>query len=161
MSVDVEDGVEFFNTIVLQPHRKLVTNQGRGYHIRCRYRTEEKTLVSNFDVEWVFFAFFWILSFSQLFSVINFPEFNAFFICSGLGTNKPLVATAAMPSTSMKIYRGESVDGRVAESVKIGDPLTMVISIGKFKRMKILEHSLEVLRFFCHSDFAWNQFLTS
>ena len=52
---------------------------------------------------------------------------------SGLGTNKPLVATAAMPSTSMKIYRGESVDGRVAESVKIGDPLTMVISIGKLK----------------------------
>ena len=29
----------------------------------------------------------------------------------------------------MKIYRGEPVDGRVAESVKIGDPLTMVISI--------------------------------
>jgi len=97
MSVDVEDGVEFFNTIVLQPHRKLVTNQGRGYHIRCRYRTEEKTLLSNFDVD-------------------------------GLGTT-PLVATAAMPSTSMKIFRGEAVDGRVAESVKIGDPLTMVISI--------------------------------
>ena len=29
----------------------------------------------------------------------------------------------------MKIYRGEPVEGRVAESVKIGDPLTMVISI--------------------------------
>merc|ERR1712203_785841 len=29
----------------------------------------------------------------------------------------------------LKIYRGEPVDGRVAESVKIGDPLTMVISI--------------------------------
>ena len=29
----------------------------------------------------------------------------------------------------MKIFRGEAVDGRVAESVKIGDPLTMVISI--------------------------------
>jgi len=98
MSVDVEDGVEFFNTIVLQPHRKLVTNQGRGYHIRCRYRTEEKTLLSNFDVD-------------------------------GLGKPKALVATAAMPSTSMKIFRGEAVDGRVAESVKIGDPLTMVISI--------------------------------
>lgn len=98
MSVDVEDGVEFFNTIVLQPHRKLVTNQGRGYHIRCRYKTEEKTLLSNFDVD-------------------------------GLGKPKALVATAAMPSTSMKIFRGEAVDGRVAESVKIGDPLTMVISI--------------------------------
>jgi hypothetical protein len=97
MSVDVEDGLEYFNTVVLQPHRKLVTNQGRGYHIRCRYRTEEKTLISTFDVD-------------------------------GLGTT-PLVATAAMPSTSMKIYRGEPVEGRVAESVKIGDPLTMVISI--------------------------------
>ena len=51
MSVDVEDGVEFFNTIVLQPHRKLVTNQGRGYHVRCRYQTEEKILLSTFDVE--------------------------------------------------------------------------------------------------------------
>ena len=47
---------------------------------------------------------------------------------SGLGTT-PLIATAAMPSSSLKIYRGEPVDGRVAESVKIGDPLTMVISI--------------------------------
>lgn len=97
MSIDVEDGVEFFNTIVLQPHRKLVTNQGRGYHVRCRYRTEEKTLLSTFDVD-------------------------------GLKT-APLLATAAMPSTNMKIYRGEPVEGRVAESVKIGDPLTLVISI--------------------------------
>ena len=51
MSVDVDEGVEFFNTIVLQPHRKLVTNQGRGYHVRCRYQTEEKTLLQTFDVE--------------------------------------------------------------------------------------------------------------
>jgi len=98
MSVDVESGVEFFNTVVLQPHRKLVTNQGRGYHIRCRYRTEEKTLLSTFDVD------------------------------GNLDTTR-LLATAAMPSTSMKIYRGEPVDGRVAENVKIGDPLTMVVSI--------------------------------
>jgi hypothetical protein len=97
MSTDVDDGVEFFNTIVVQPHRKLVTNQGRGYHIRCRYRTEEKTLLTNFDVD-------------------------------NLGTT-PVLATAAMPSTTMKIYRGEPVDGRVAESVKIGDPLTLVVSI--------------------------------
>ena len=43
--------MEYFNTIVVQPHRKLVTNQGRGYHIRCRYRTESKTLKSDFDVK--------------------------------------------------------------------------------------------------------------
>ena len=41
----------------------------------------------------------------------------------------PLTATAAMPGASMRIYAGEPVDGRVAESVKIGDPLTLVIGI--------------------------------
>lgn len=97
MNTDVANGVEYFNTIVIQPHRKLVTNQGRGYHIRCRYHTEEKRLLGNFDV-------------------------------SGLGIT-PLTATAAMPGTSMKIYFGEPVEGAVAESVKIGDPLTLVVSI--------------------------------
>lgn len=29
----------------------------------------------------------------------------------------------------MKIYRGEPVEGLVAEEVKIGDPLTLVVSI--------------------------------
>merc|ERR1712212_1373681 len=40
MSTDVVDGIEYFNTVVVQPHRKLVTNQGRGYHVRCRYQTQ-------------------------------------------------------------------------------------------------------------------------
>jgi len=97
MSTDVNDGVEYFNTIVVQPHRKLVTSQGRGYHIRCRYRTESKTLKSDFDV-------------------------------NGLG-HTPLTATAAMPAAHMKIYRGEPVDNSIAENVKIGDPLTLVVSI--------------------------------
>jgi len=51
MSTDVLDGVEYFNTVVVQPHRKLVTNQGRGYHVRCRYRTQQQTLKSDFDVK--------------------------------------------------------------------------------------------------------------
>ena len=34
-----------------------------------------------------------------------------------------------MPGSSMRIYRGEPVDGLVAEEVKIGDPLTLVVSI--------------------------------
>ena len=50
MSTDVLDGVEYFNTVVVQPHRKLVTNQGRGYHVRCRYQTEEKLLQNDFNV---------------------------------------------------------------------------------------------------------------
>ncbi len=47
---------------------------------------------------------------------------------SGLGTT-PLTATAAMPGSSMRIYRGEPADGRVAEEVRIGDPLTLVVAI--------------------------------
>ena len=40
--------------------------------------------------------------------------------CSGLG-HTPLTATAAMPAAHMKIYRGEPVDNRIAENVKIGN----------------------------------------
>ena len=47
---------------------------------------------------------------------------------SGLGTT-PLTATAAMPSSSMRIFYGEASEGLVAENVKIGDPLSLVISI--------------------------------
>ena len=56
MSTDVNDngvaGLEYFNTVVVQPHRKLVTNQGRGYHVRCRYRIKEQTLTNDFNVRW-------------------------------------------------------------------------------------------------------------
>merc|ERR1711990_1132876 len=97
MSTDVEEGMEYFNTVVVQPHRKLVTNQGRGYHVRCRYQTEEKLLQNDFNV-------------------------------SSLGTT-PLTATAAIPSSSMRIFYGEPAEGLVAENVKIGDPLALVVSI--------------------------------
>lgn len=97
MSTDVDDGVEYFNTVVVQPHRKLVTNQGRGFHIRCRYQTKEKTITNFFNV-------------------------------SMIGTT-PLVATAPMPGCSMKIFVGDSEEEVVAENVKIGDPLTLVIMI--------------------------------
>ena len=52
----------------------------------------------------------------------------AFFFSGGLA-NYPLYATAAMPGTSMRIYYGEPIEGAIAESVKIGDPLTLVVSI--------------------------------
>lgn len=47
-----DDGIEYFNTVVVQPHRKLVTNQGKGYHIRCRYQTKEKTITNAFNVRY-------------------------------------------------------------------------------------------------------------
>lgn len=50
MSLEEDQDIEYFNTIVVQPHRKLVTNQGRGYHIRCKYQTREKAVNTNFNV---------------------------------------------------------------------------------------------------------------
>ncbi|XP_054162807.1 cuticlin-1-like [Oppia nitens] len=97
MSTDVDDGVEYFNTVVVQPHRRLVTNQGRGYHIRCRYQTREKRISNGFNV-------------------------------SMIGTT-PVMATAPMPSCSMKIFVSDSNNEIVAENVKIGDKLTLAISI--------------------------------
>lgn len=40
-----------------------------------------------------------------------------------------MVETAKMPTCIMKIFSGKTVKQDVAENVKIGDPLTMVISI--------------------------------
>ncbi len=32
---------------MLQPHLKLVTDMGRGYHIRCRYKSREAAIKST------------------------------------------------------------------------------------------------------------------
>lgn len=42
-----DGGIEYFNTIVVQPHLKLVTNQGRGFHVRCRYQTRDKVVTND------------------------------------------------------------------------------------------------------------------
>lgn len=48
---EADDGIEYFNTIVVQPHMRLMTNQGKGYHIRCKYQTRERTIAnSHFNV---------------------------------------------------------------------------------------------------------------
>jgi hypothetical protein len=45
-----------------------------------------------------------------------------------LGTT-PLTATAPMPACTMKIFVGETTNEVVAENVKIGDKLSLAISI--------------------------------
>ncbi|RXG69346.1 hypothetical protein Avbf_04899 [Armadillidium vulgare] len=45
-----------------------------------------------------------------------------------LGTT-PLTATAPMPGCYMRIFAGNPSDRQVAENVRIGDPLTLVISL--------------------------------
>jgi len=41
MTTSSDSGEEYFNTIVLEPHPKLVTGQGRGFHVRCKYRRQD------------------------------------------------------------------------------------------------------------------------
>lgn len=99
MSTELDDGgVEYFNTIVVQPHLKLVTNQGRGFHIRCRYNTRNNTITNDS-------------------------------LKVDLMAADPITALAPMPACSMRIFSGDPTKKEVAENVKIGDPLTLVISI--------------------------------
>lgn len=102
MSLEVEDGVEYFNTVMVQPHRRLVTNQGRGYHVRCRYQTKERTITNQEQ---------------QL--KVNLTQ-----------STPAVVGSASMPSCTMKIYNANDLSHEVAaENVRIGDELHLVISL--------------------------------
>lgn len=102
MSSEVEDGIEYFNTVMVQPHRRLVTNQGRGYHIRCRYQTKERTITNQE---------------SQL--NVNLTQ-----------STPAVIGSASMPSCTMKIYSANDLSHEVAaENVRIGDELHLVISL--------------------------------
>ncbi|KAG9510502.1 BTB/POZ domain-containing protein 6, partial [Fragariocoptes setiger] len=105
MSSDVEDGIEYFNTIMLQPHMRLLTSSSRAYHVRCKYQTREKTISNT-----------------------HFNVSASFALQSSSIGPIPVTATAAMPSCTMKIFR-KSDEKNVAESVRIGDKLIMVIEI--------------------------------
>ncbi|XP_053677610.1 cuticlin-4 [Anopheles nili] len=136
MPIETDDGgIEFFNTIVLQPHLKLVTDLGRGYHVRCRYKSRAAALKNA--------------SFRHHTTGDSRPQ--ALTSAEGgtdrrehgrsMDSNKdegalaPAVAQAAteddqdvkaMPGCHMKIF---TAGDKLAENVKIGDPLTLVINI--------------------------------
>lgn len=135
MSMNKEHAIEYFNTIVVQPHRKLVTNQGRGYQVRCTYRTRHKLIKSAFSMGDD------KAELEHRDSLIGDTSFSG---------------TAPMPECTMRIFRGyhgndvdtaafggaagdvngaapsASVDlGSVADSVRIGDALTLSVQIEK------------------------------
>lgn len=48
MSQYLDDGsLEYYNTIMVQPHLKLVTNQGRGFHVRCKYDVRDNIIIND------------------------------------------------------------------------------------------------------------------
>ena len=59
----------------------------------------------------------------------------------------PLTATAPMPDCTMKIYVGNSEQEVVAENVKIGDALTLVINIdfqGELTYQSVTDYHVDV-----------------
>lgn len=111
-----DGGIEFFNTIVLQPHLKLVTDLGRGYHIRCRYKNREAAIKSStFDSN--------TLNPQALTSGENSDRRDHGRSLSSSDSTNEL----PMPGCHMKIYSND----KLAENVKIGDPLKLMINIDK------------------------------
>lgn len=54
---------------------------------------------------------------------------STIFLCFSLMHADPVTAMAAMPGCTMKIFSGDPSTKEVAENVKIGDPLTLQISL--------------------------------
>ncbi|XP_037301630.1 uncharacterized protein LOC115440267 [Manduca sexta] len=116
MSTDNDDGtVEYYNNIIVQPHLRLVTGQGRGYHVRCRYRRRDLT---HFHV---YRPRAERLSSSDVASSEEYDE------DSGL-----------LPSISMKIFKGDPKNKEVASTVHVGDILTLVVSLEKQRQYGLL-----------------------
>ncbi|XP_050669243.1 cuticlin-4 isoform X1 [Leptidea sinapis] len=117
MSTDHEDGtVEYYNNIIVQPHLRLVTGQGRGYHVRCRYRRRDLTLYNLHKPHA-----------DRLTNVKDDYDTDEFDEESGL-----------LPSVTMKIYKGKPEEKQVASNVRIGDTLTLVVSLEKQRQFGVL-----------------------
>lgn len=117
MSTDNEDGtVEYFNNIIVQPHLKLVTGQGRGYHVRCQYRRRDLSNFHSYKPR--------ADRLSNSIDDLNSDEYDE---DSGL-----------LPSVSMKIFKGDPKDKQVASNVRIGDTLTLSVSVERQRHFGLL-----------------------
>jgi len=99
MGVAQEEGIEYFNTVVVQPHRKLVTNQGRGFHVRCKYQTRDKARANN----------------------VSLSELD--------GTALAQQAALPVVSMRIFSEASKQKQKQQAEVVRIGDPLTLEVAI--------------------------------
>ncbi|XP_038217635.1 uncharacterized protein LOC119836396 [Zerene cesonia] len=115
MSTDNDDGtVEYYNNIIVQPHLRLVTGQGRGYHVRCRYRRRDLTLYH-----------------------LHRPHADRL-TANGFDSDEYDEESGLLPSVTMKIFKGDPQDKQVASNVRIGDTLTLVVSLEKQRKYGLL-----------------------
>lgn len=138
-SIKDDNEVEFFNTIVVQPHLKLVTNLGRGYHVRCRYKSREASVntlksdaseqVKNSDG----------IKGERL---VDRREYGRSLGVSAIDNQLP------MPACHMRILQGD----KIAENVKIGDLLKLKIYIDKQNK-----YGLHVLSCSVRDGLGWSE----
>ena len=153
-----DGGIEFFNTIVLQPHLKLITDLGRGYHVRCAYKSRDAATpkkhhhhrkVAQADIGKKAQKPQAFRSAESSADITNNDrrdygrsldkyrsgdELDNDDVLEEAADETSALADAdssneiPMPGCHMKIYNAEH---KIADDVKIGDPLTIVVSIDK------------------------------
>lgn len=105
----------------------MVTDLGRGYHVRCRYKSREAAAATknltqnNEDAPDVLIAGAGVHDDNTKNTTDRRDHGRS------LGTHDISTNEVPMPGCHMKIYSGNSI----AENVKIGDPLTLKIYIDK------------------------------
>lgn len=128
--------MEFYNNVILQTNPKLVTEQSRGYHVRCTYKNREVATPVR-SSKW-----------QQQPEALTSNESPDRRDHGRSLDNNEVEIEKPMPRCHMKIFSGNSV----AESVKIGDPLTLQINIDKQN-----EYGLRVTDCLVRDGLGWGE----
>ncbi|KAL9917401.1 uncharacterized protein LOC119640917 isoform X1 [Glossina fuscipes] len=151
-----DGGIEFFNTIVLQPHLKLITDAGRGYHVRCSYKSRDAAMNANkyhnhhkkTESKYAQKPQAYRSAEADLTDRRNYGRsLDKYQVNGGILDEDDTFNDAEdsadsqneeedegseneipMPGCHMKIYNSEH---KIANDVRIGDPLTIVVNIDK------------------------------
>jgi len=130
-----DGGIEFFNTIVLQPHLKLITDLGRGYHVRCAYKSRDaamkpKKYLRKHAQKPQAFRSEDRRDYGRSLDKQQDDDLDEEDVYDANAPQEEDVSNneIPMPGCHMKIYNDEH---KIADDVKIGDPLTIVISIDR------------------------------
>lgn len=98
-----------------------MTDLGRGYHVRCRYKSREAAAATK-NATQIVGSHEAISIDDEVRNATDRREHGR-----SLGTHEIATNEIPMPGCHMKIYSGNNI----AENVKIGDPLTLKIYIDK------------------------------
>lgn len=123
---------------MVQPHRIIMTDMTRGYHVRCVYKSREAAAASakNVTAKWQQSPEALVNDVvnsdnashsNETVDVTATASIDRRSHGRSLGDPEIETNTIPMPACHMKIYSGD----HLAEKVKIGDPLTMKIYIDK------------------------------